>query len=64
MIDVLGRGFQILMEAGGGSDLLPMIAFSLILVLLGLGLGLFIMRKIVRSGVRPPEPEPEAEQPQ
>ncbi|MGC9317482.1 MAG: hypothetical protein ACP5KN_05530 [Armatimonadota bacterium] len=62
MIDVLGRGFQVLMEAGGGSDLLPMIAFSVLVVLLGVGLGLLIMRKLVRS--RPGSSEPEPEQPQ
>jgi cytochrome bd-type quinol oxidase subunit 1 len=56
-MDVLGSIFQTLTKLGGGSELVPLIVFCVVLVLLGLALGLGIMRFIRRSPV-----EPEAEQ--
>lgn len=57
MDDFLGEIFRVLMQAGGGSDLLPLAVFSVALVLVGLGLGLGIMRLFGRlRGSRDDDP--------
>jgi len=58
MDDILGTIFQALTKVGGGSELVPLIAFSLFVVLVGLGLGLGAMRLIRRPAAQS-EPEPE-----
>ncbi len=58
MIDVLGAAFQKLTQLGGGSELVPLLVFCVVLVLLGLGVGIGIMRALacLRSS-----PEPDSE---
>jgi len=43
---ILGSIFQALTKVGGGSEVVPLLAFCLFLVLVGLGLGLGTMRLI------------------
>ncbi|MFO8081443.1 MAG: hypothetical protein R6V07_14235 [Armatimonadota bacterium] len=54
---ILGSIFQTLTRIGGGSELVPLIAFCLFLVLVGLGLGLGAMRLL-----RPTPTQTEAEE--
>lgn len=57
MDDVLGEAFRILMQLGGGSDILPLLAFCVVLILASLGIGLGVMRLLGRMrGARPDEP--------
>ena len=55
---ILGQVFRTLTNIGGGSELVPLIAFCLFLVLVGLGLGLGTMRLPRKS---PPQTEPDAD---
>jgi hypothetical protein len=48
MIDLLGAAFRKLTQVGGGSEVVPLIAFCVLVVLLGLGLGLAAMRLLNR----------------
>jgi hypothetical protein len=57
-MDVLGSVFQALTKLGGGSELVPLIVFCVVVVLLGLALGLGAMRLLRRSSDST-EPEPE-----
>ena len=47
-MDLLGQVFRSLTQLGGGSELVPLVVFCLVLVLVGLGVGLGIMR-LLRS---------------
>ena len=55
MTDLLGEIFRALTELGGGSEMAPLIAFCVMLVLLGLGLGL-IATKMLRHYRGPTDP--------
>lgn len=59
MDDLLGQVFGALTRLGGGSELLPLVGFCVLLVLLGLGLGLGVMRLLGR--LRAPQTENQAE---
>jgi len=54
-MDLLGLIFQKLTQLAGGSELLPLLVFCVLVVLLGLGLGVAAMRLI-----RGPRSTPEA----
>jgi len=56
MDETLGSIFQALTKLGGGSELVPLLVFCLVLVLLGLGLGLGAMR-LIRPRDAHTEPE-------
>jgi hypothetical protein len=43
-MDLLGQIFRSLTELGGGSELVPLVVFCVVLVLIGLVLGLGAMR--------------------
>lgn len=49
MTDLLGEAFRMLAQFGGGSEMLPLLVFCILVVLLGLGLGLGVMRLFSRS---------------
>jgi hypothetical protein len=49
MDEILGAAFRALVQAGGGSELVPLVVFCIVLVLLGLGLGVAAMRLIRRD---------------
>jgi hypothetical protein len=55
IMDLLGLIFQKLTQLAGGSELLPLLVFCVLVVLLGLGVGMGAMRLI-----RGPRSAPEA----
>lgn len=48
MDELLGQAFGALTRLGGGSELVPLVGFCVLVVLVGLGLGLGIMRLLGR----------------
>ena len=61
MEDLLGQAFGVLTRLGGGSELVPLLSFCVLLVLVGLGLGLAAMRLFGR--LRAPRADSHAEAP-
>ena len=57
-MDLLGSIFQTLTKLGGGSELVPLLAFCVFLVVVGLALGLGAMR-LLPLGQRKPDTEAE-----
>lgn len=53
MDDILGAIFQTLTNLGGGSELVPLIVFCVVLVLLGLAVGVGVMRLLRRGSTEP-----------
>lgn len=60
MDEMLGTAFQALARIGGGSEVVPLVVFCVVLVLLGLGIGLAAMR-LLRKIPTSTEPEPNTE---
>ena len=58
MDDMLGVVFRALTQIGGGSELVPLVVFCVVLVILGLGIGLGTMR-LIRS--KSPDTDVDAE---